>query len=142
MAVPKLRFRFTLADSDGGGVYEYDPLHLMLQEAAYMERLTGQTVQEWQAGLQRGSALAKGALILLLKKRRGEATGDFSKFDIDIMAMQEDVLDEDGNVLTAEELKAMTEQAEAEARAPKDSANGQVKSSAKPKRTQASSPSA
>lgn len=110
MSVQKMKMRFTLSEDDGGETYEYDPAKLMLQEATFVERITGSTMQEWQNGIQNGSALAIGALIFMLKKRAGEKVGDFTKFDMNLVGITTEVVGEDGKVITQEELQAMNDE--------------------------------
>lgn len=75
-----------------GNTYEYDPGKLMLSEARLLQGATGQTLRQWQNGLNALDADSVAALVWLLRRRAGEPDLAFAdvEFDLGSFEAQED----------------------------------------------------
>lgn len=74
-----------------GKSYDYEPGKLMLSEARQLQRHTGQTLAEWQHGLNVLDADSVAGLVWLLRRRAGEDLSfDELEFDLGTFEATED----------------------------------------------------
>lgn len=67
-----------------GKTYNYDPGKLMLSEARQLQAATGQTLVQWQRGLNDLDADSVAGLVWLLRKREGEPELQFGEVEFDL----------------------------------------------------------